>query len=43
MISRLSAVANLTRGFGAMTISMGGLLLRAPAQPDRGAIYEDHF
>jgi hypothetical protein len=42
---RLTAFANLANELGSMTVSMGGLIVRASAQRRNGrtTYYEDHF
>ncbi len=42
MSNRLNAFANLANELGMMTVSMGGLLLRASRRP-RTTYYEDSF
>ena len=43
MSNRLNAFANLATELGSMTVSMGGMLLRASTRRPRTTYYEDSF
>lgn len=40
---RLTALASLAGQIGSMTVSMGGMLVRARVRREPATVYEDHF